>query len=87
MGAGPLKDPTTANPTIGLRRTMSTQRADFFQTKGPHYGWGAAAPHTPRDFRGAAPLELPAREGPLHRKSGLLIYPMVGFTMVRFVRS
>ena len=50
-------------------------------------GGGAAAPHTPRDFRGAAPLELPAREGLVHRKSGFLIYPMVGFTMVGFVRS
>ena len=29
---------------------------------------GGLPPPTPRDFRGAAPLELPAREGLLHRK-------------------
>ena len=50
-------------------------------------GGGLLPPTPPRDFRGAAPLELPAGEGLLHRKGGFLIYPTVGFRMVGFVRS
>ena len=85
MGSRKTRPPLTRPSGFGESSQCNAQVSS--QTKGTRYGWGAAAPHTHRDFRGAAPLELPAGEALLHRKSGFLIYSMVGFTMAGFVRS
>ena len=63
------KDPTIAITVSICQQTISAKSLARFLPKQKHPLWGgAAAPHTPRDVRGAATLELPAGEGLLRLK-------------------